>query len=150
MALVAAGMDELFFSQARPLIRTAVSVARLHQRIDKIPAALGNDGGAFFERFHQAVGGGHRRFAVESLGPRHGNQIDVGVIDLLADPTVLRRTATHVRDSLLMQLVVEIRAVIRRHDHYRNVEMSGGPQSVDTHEIIAIADDTDGEPPGIS
>ena len=45
-------MGGLFLSQARALIGTTIGVTWLHDGIDKVPAALGDNGRAFFERFH--------------------------------------------------------------------------------------------------
>ena len=45
-------MGGLFLPKTRPLIGTTIGVTWLHDGIDKVPAALGNDGRAFLERFH--------------------------------------------------------------------------------------------------
>jgi len=45
-------LGELFLSQTRPLIGTTIGVTRLHDGVDKVPSALGDDRRAFFERFH--------------------------------------------------------------------------------------------------
>ena len=98
------------------------------------------------ERFRQRLGRRNRSFAVKTLGTRHGNQIDARIVDALTDPAILRRPATHLRDPFLMHLIVEVRSVVGDHDHHGNLKVGRRPECVHAHEIIAVADDTDGQP----
>src|SRR3954468_9775546 len=69
--------------------------------------------------------------------------IDVRIRDALADPTVLDRAVADAGDALLVQFVVEERAVVADDDEQRNAVMHRGPDRGCTHEEVAVSADGD-------
>ena len=68
-----------------------------------------------------------RAEALRALRAANGRDVDIGLGNALADPAVLDRTVAHAGDALLMQFVVEERAVVGNHDEQRNLVMRRGP-----------------------
>src|SRR5207245_11283686 len=72
----------------------------------------------------------------------------VRAADALADPAVRDRARALLRDPLLVQLVVEERAVVGDEDETGNAVVRRGPQRRRPHQEIAVTDDGHGEPAG--
>ena len=58
------------------------------------------------QRILQRIGARDRTDAVESLRPREHAEVGRRLVYALADPTILRRTASHPRDPLLVHFIV--------------------------------------------
>src|SRR5207302_8206314 len=90
----------------------------------------------------------HRAETGGALGAREGGEVDFGIIDALADPSILDRSSAHAGDPLLMKLVIEEGLVVRDDQKQRDAVMHGGPQRGDAHEVVAISTNSDRQPPG--
>src|SRR5256885_7549796 len=84
---------------------------------------------------------GHGPDAERALRAGHRREVDVGLVDALADPLVLDRPAALVRHALLVELVVVEGAVVGNDEQARDAVVRGGPQRRDAHQEIAVAED---------
>ena len=64
----------------------------------------------------------------------------------MADPAVLHRARALLRDTLLVQLVVEEGAVVGDENEAGNAVVRSGPERGGAHQEIAVTHDRDREP----
>ena len=72
---------------------------------------------------------------------RQCREVDVRIGHALADPLVLDRPAAHAGDTLLVQLVIEERAIVRDHKQQRDPVVYGRPQGGHPHQEVTVAAD---------
>ena len=85
-------------------------IVGLDHRVDEVAAALADDRSTPFERGGQFLGG-RDLLAGEALGLGEAHQIGARLVDLQADPAVLRRPVAEAGDVMLMRLSVVERVV---------------------------------------
>src|SRR5207237_5707468 len=76
-----------------------------------------------------------------ALRARHHGDVDVRLVDPLADPFVLDRAAALLRHAFLVHLVVVERAVVGDEKEARQLVMRCRPERRVAHEEVAIAHD---------
>ena len=102
------------------------------------------NGGNRLAQHRGKIGDGlDRAEAFRALRRSHGGDVDVRLGDSLADPAVLDRAVAHARDALLMQFVIEERAVVGDHEQERDLVVHRGPDRGDAHQEVAVAADRD-------
>src|SRR4051794_1676363 len=122
-------------------------VTRLDAHVDDGDRAVFHRGDGLLKHVRQIPDSVHRPECSGALRARHGGEIDVGLGYLLPDPAVLDRAAAHARDALLVQFIVEERAVVGDDDQQRNFIMRRGPHGGHAHQKIAVAAHRDGKTP---
>src|ERR1700686_1780046 len=117
---------------------------RIDVEIDHADAALLEDGDALFQRRFHIGGLGHRADADRALRLGELGDVGRGVFHAQPDPAVLGLPPARARDRVLMQLVIEIGAIIVDQDQERNAMARGGPDRGRPHAEIAVAQHRDG------
>src|SRR5215510_682495 len=118
---VAAGMSSrssrkvLLFGFPRHRGRHCRCVARFHAHVDHRHMPLFDGGDRLLERRFELLHSGQRPEAQGALAARDRRHVDIGVADALADPSVLHWPVADARHPLLVQLVIEERAVVGHH-----------------------------------
>ena len=108
------------------------------------------------DRLQTAVNGGFefrygpdRPFRFDALGAGDRSKIGRRIVDPLPDPTIFDRPIARLGHHFLVDLVVEIRAVVG-HDEQRGQTMArGGPQRGDSLQEVAVAQDGHDQPPAV-
>ena len=111
--------------------------------IDNTHFAGADRGDGFVEGGREPARIVDRADADPALSAGHRGEVDVGIADRLADPAVFGRPAALARDPLLVQLVIEERAVVGEHDQQRDAVAHRRPQRGDAHQEIAVAEHRD-------
>src|SRR2546426_5584362 len=119
-------------------------VAGSHARVDHANLAVEHCADALSDGLPELGGLGDRADALGPLSHREHGEVDVRLVDPLADPLVLDRPAPHAGDALLVRLVVVERAIVADDQETGNLVMRGRPQRRDAHQVVAVAHETDG------
>src|SRR5262249_17270823 len=98
-----------------------------------------NGGNRFFESREEVGAAGYRSESLGTLRASHASEIDIGFRNALPDPAIFDWPVPHAGHTLLVQFVVEERAIVGNDDQQRNAVMRRGPNRGHTHEEIAIA-----------
>src|SRR5262245_57239223 len=117
---------------------------RIDVEIDHADAALLQDRDTFFDRRAHVGGFGDGADADGALGFGHLGDVGQRVLDAQSDPAVRGLAAAPPCDIVLMQLVIEIGAVVVDQDQQRNAMAHGGPDRGRAHAEIAVAEHRDG------
>src|ERR1700726_1505372 len=88
--------------------------------VDDAYFARADRGNGFVEGRQKTARIVDRADAGAALSAGHRGEVDVGITDRLADPAVFDWPAALTGDPLLVQLVIEERAVVREHDEQRD------------------------------
>src|SRR3954471_15988194 len=122
-------------------------VAGHHAHIDDAHRAVPHLGDGALDRGLQLGELAHRPDAERALRAGHHGDVDVGIVDALADPLVLDGTAALLRHALLVELVVVERAVVGDQEKARQLVVRGGPERRVAHEEITVSHDADHQAP---
>src|SRR5262249_989145 len=123
-------------------------IAGLDPHVDHRHLAGLNRRDRLLEGGDQIAGLADRIEADRALRLAEPGAVDVGIGDALADPAVFRRPVADAGDALLVQLVVEERAIVADDDQQRKAVMPRGPGRGAAHEETAVAADRDRQPAG--
>src|SRR5262249_9446459 len=136
--------DRLLSSRA--LAADVGVVAGPHARVDHADLAVQHGLHALGDRAPKLYGIRDRADALGALRDRERGEIDVRLVDALADPLVLDGSAAHPRHALLVRLVVVERAIVADHEETRDLVMRRGPQRGEPHQVVAVADQANRNP----
>src|SRR5262249_10448525 len=129
---------------ARRALAADVSVvARPYPRIDHAHLALAGQLHALGDGARELRRVGDRADTLRTLRHRQQGQIDVRLVDPLADPLVLNRPAAHAGHALLVRLVVVERPVVAHDEETRQTVVRRCPQGGEPHQVVAVADEPD-------
>src|ERR1051326_5902107 len=117
---------------------------RIDVQIDDADAAFLEHVDAFLDRRLDVGGFGDRADADSALRFGEFGNVRRRVLHAQADPAVLDLAAAGARHVLLMQLVVEIGAVVVDQHQERDAVMRGAPDRSGAHAEIAVAQHRDG------
>src|SRR5262245_46759052 len=123
-------------------------IAGLDPDIDHRDVARLDRRNRLLEGRHQILRLGDGIEADRALRLAEPGAIDVGIGDALTDPAVLWWPVADARDALLVQLVIEERAIVADHDQQRDAVVHRSPQRSGAHAEVAVAADGDRKPPG--
>ena len=122
-------------------------VARHDADVDDADLAVTDGLYGFFQACFQLGEILHGTDPHSPLCPRHHREIEVGLVDALADPLVLHRPRALLRHTLLVQLVVVEGAVVRHHQQAGHLVVRRGPQRRHAHQEVAVAEDAGRDAP---
>src|SRR5579883_448235 len=120
---------------------------RIDMEIDDADAALLEDGNALLQRRFHVGRLQHRADADGALRLRELGDIGAWILQAQADPTVLGLAPARSRDSVLVQLIVEVGAIVVDQYQQRNAVPRRCPDRGRTHAEIAVAQHRDGVTP---
>src|SRR5205814_10026862 len=88
----------------------------------------------------------HGSKADGALRPPERGAVDIGIRNPLPYPTVLRWAITYARDPLLMELIVEVRAVVADDQNKRDPIVHGRPDRGHAHAEVTVAANPNRQP----